>query len=75
MRFPIGFNTETDFFFEQNIKQQTGCQGADMTIFMITVAVLAYAALWYFVIRCSKIIKRTDDAGQSSRDIIKNQKL
>lgn len=46
-----------------------------MTIFMITVAVLAYLALWYFVIRCTKIIKRTNDSGQSSRDIIKNQKL
>jgi hypothetical protein len=46
-----------------------------MTIFMITLAVLAYLALWFFVVKCTKIIKRTDDAGQSSRDIIKNQKL
>ena len=46
-----------------------------MAVFMIVVTIVAYCALWYFIIKCNRIIKKTDDSGQSSRDIINKQKL
>ena len=41
-----------------------------MTILMLIMIALAYALLWGLVIKCTRIINKTDDAGYTSRDAI-----
>lgn len=57
----------------KKVKTIDEIQGEDMTILMIVISIIAYILLWFLIIKCNNIIKKTGEAGNSSRDIIKNQ--